>query len=152
MRKYNYIVSAALLALSGYIFWDTRDWINGSNFQARPGFWPQFLAMLLAVLSIALIIETIFSKDPGMDKDVIDWKSPGMIVVYKMMGIMLGFLVLMEILGMLIGLLVIIPIIMYLMGCRSKKTLVILPVAVVSFVYLFFGVIMRITLPEPFFL
>lgn len=152
MRKYNYIVSAAMLALCGYIFWDTRSWINGSNFQARPAFWPQFLAVLLAILSVALILETIFSKDPEMDHNPIDWKSPGMMVVYKMIGVMALFLVLMETLGMVIALLVIFPTIMYLMGCRNKKIMVILPVAVVGFIYIFFSVIMRVTLPEPFFL
>ena len=87
-----------------------------------------------------------------MDRNPIDWKSPGMMVVYKMIGVMAFFLVLMEILGMVIALLVIFPVIMYLMGCRNKKMMVILPVAVVGFIYIFFSVIMRVTLPEPFFL
>ena len=97
----------------------------------------------------ALIIETALKKEPGEEKKTIDWKSPGMIHVYIMLGIVVGFVVLMKIVGMLLALLIMIPAIEYLMGCRSKVMLIALPVGMVAFVYLFFVVAMKLTLPAP---
>lgn len=72
-----------------------------------------------------------------------------MIHVYIMLGIVVGFVVLMKIVGMLLALLIMIPAIEYLMGCRSKVMLIALPVGMVTFVYLFFVVAMKLTLPAP---
>ena len=46
-----------------------------------------------------------------------------------------------------VALLIMIPAIEYLMGCRSKVMLIALPVGMVAFVYLFFVVAMKLTLP-----
>lgn len=149
MKKYNYIVSVVMLALAGYVFFECSGYTVGSSAQKNPAVWPCILAGALALLSVALIIETLLSKDPEGKKSVIDWKSPGMIRVYIMLGIVVGFVVLMNLVGMLLALLVMIPAIEYLMGCRSKVMLVALPVGIVVFVYLFFVVAMKLTLPAP---
>ena len=143
MKKYNYIVSVVMLLLSGYIFYESGGYTIGSSAQKNPAVWPCILAGALALLSVALI------KEPGEEKKAIDWKSPGMIHVYIMLGIVVGFVVLMKIVGMLLALLIMIPAIEYLMGCRSKVMLIALPVGMVAFVYLFFVVAMKLTLPAP---
>ena len=134
MKKYNYIVSVVMLALAGYVFFECSSYTVGSSAQKNPAVWPCILAGALALLSVALIIETLLSKGPEGEKSVIDWKS---------------FVVLMKLVGMLLALLVMIPAIEYLMGCRSKVMLVALPVGIVVFVYLFFVVAMKLTLPAP---
>ena len=138
MKKYNYIVSVVMLLLSGYIFYESSGYTIGSSAQKNPAVWPCILAGALALLSVALIIETALKKEPGEEKKAIDWKSPGMIHVYIMLGIVVGFVVL-----------IMIPAIEYLMGCRSKVMLIALPVGMVAFVYLFFVVAMKLTLPAP---
>ena len=147
MKKYNYIVSVVMLLLSGYIFYESGGYTIGSSAQKNPAVWPCILAGALALLSVALIIETALKKEPGEEKKAIDWKSPGMIHVYIMLGIVVGFVVLMKIVGMLLALLIMIPAIEYLMG--SKVMLIALPVGMVAFVYLFFVVAMKLTLPAP---
>ena len=149
MKKYNYIVSVVMLLLSGYIFYESSGYTIGSSPQKNPAVWPCILAGALALLSVALIIETALKKEPGEEKKAIDWKSPGMIHVYIMLEIVVGFVVLMKIVGMLLALLIMIPAIEYLMGCRSKVMLIALPVGMVAFVYLFFVVAMKLTLPAP---
>ncbi len=149
MKKYNYIVSVVMLLLSGYIFYESGGYTIGSSAQKNPAVWPCILAGALALLSVALIIETALKKEPGEEKKTIDWKSPGMIHVYIMLGIVVGFVVLMKIVGMLLALLIMIPAIEYLMGCRSKVMLIALPVGMAAFVYLFFVVAMKLTLPAP---
>ena len=149
MKKYNYIVSVVMLALAGYIFYETSTYDIGTSAQKNPAIWPQFLAEALAVLSVALIVQTIFSRDPEMKKEIIDWKGPGMKKVYIMLALLVIFVVLMKIFGMLIALFLLIPAIEWVMGCRSKVMLIALPVGLVAFVYVFFVVVMKLTLPAP---
>lgn len=150
MRKYNYIISVIMMLIGGYVLLETSGYSIGTNWQKNPAIWPSALAIMLIGLSIGLIIQTIFSKDPEMDrKDVIDWKSPGMIRAYIMMGTAVLYVVLMHFIGMLLALLIIIPIIELLMGCRNKIMLIVYPIGLVAFCYIFFVVVMKITLPEP---
>ena len=86
VKKYNYIVSVIMLALSGYIFYETGTYDIGTSFQKNPAIWPQFLAAALALLSVALIVETLFTRSAESGEAVIDWKSPGMKKVYIMLG------------------------------------------------------------------
>ena len=153
MKKYNYIVSAVMAAVAGFIFYETSSYKIGKTWQKNPAMWPHLLAILLLILAVALVIETILKKETAEEKErsgpVIDWKSPGMTRVYIMVGLMLGFCLLMKLVGMLLALLVLIPCIELLMGCKSKLMLIVLPVALVLFCYVFFVVIMKITLPQP---
>ena len=153
MKKYNYIVAALMTALSGYIFYGTSSYKIGRKLgQDNPAAWPRFLAVMLIVLSVALVIETIFKKNPEdkEEKPPIEWKSPGMIRVYIMLGLMVAFWIVMKYFGMLIALFLLIPCIELVMGCKNKLMLIVLPVALTLFCYLFFVVIMKITLPQPF--
>ena len=138
-----------MLAFSGYIFYETSTYDIGMSFQKNPAIWPQFLAAALALLSVALIVETLFTRSAESAESVIDWKSPGMKKVYIMLGLLVVFVVLLKIFGMLIALLLLIPAIEWVMGCRSKVMLAALPVGLVAFVYVFFVVIMKLTLPAP---
>ena len=149
MKKYNYIVSVIMLALSGYIFYETSTYDIGTSFQKNPAIWPQFLAAALALLSVALIVETLFTRSAESGEAVIDWKGPGMKKVYIMLALLVVFVVLMKIFGMLIALFLLIPAIEWVMGCRSKVMLIALPVGLVAFVYGFFVVVMKLTLPAP---
>lgn len=150
MKKYNYIVSVLMIALSGYILYETSTYEIGQNAQKNPAVWPAFLAISLIVLSVVLIIQTAFSRNPEMESFSIDWKGQGMRKVYIMFGFTIGFVIVLKILGLLIALLILIPAIEWLMGCRSRVMLVALPVGLVAFVYVFFGIIMKLTLPAPF--
>lgn len=149
MKKYNYIISVVMLALSGFVFLQASQYEVGSSAQKNPAVWPLTLAAALAALSVALIIETLFSKDPEMKTSTINWASPGMKKVYIMLGLVVVFVVLMKLIGMLLALLLLIPAIELLMGCKNKVMLIAMPVGLVAFVYLFFVVIMKLTLPAP---
>ena len=70
MKKYNYIVSVVMLLLSGYIFYESSGYTIGSSAQKNPAVWPCILAGALALLSVALIIETALKKEPGEEKKV----------------------------------------------------------------------------------
>ena len=150
MKKYNYIVSGLMIALGIYILFETGTYEIGQSAQKNPAVWPAFLAVSLIVLSVVLIVQSIFSHDPEMESFSIDWTGTGMKKVYIMFGFMLGFVIVLKILGMLIALLILIPAFEWLMGCRNRVMFIALPVGLVAFVYVFFGVIMKLTLPGPF--
>ena len=149
MRKYNYIVSVIMMALGGYILYEASAYEIGTSAQKNPALWLQFLAGALILLSVALIIETIFSHAPEMDTVLIDWKSTGMKKVYMLFGFVVGFVIIMKIFGMLVALFCIDVAIEWIMGCRNKKMLIGFPLALMIFVYLFFGLLMKLTLPGP---
>lgn len=120
------VVSSLRSSISVYHIWRGLSPPIASAYPAQknPAVWSCILAGALALLSVALIIETALKKEPGEEKKAIDWKSPGMIHVYIMLGIVVSFVVLMKIVGMLLALLIMIPAIEYLMGCRSKVMLI----------------------------
>ncbi|MGE4485114.1 MAG: tripartite tricarboxylate transporter TctB family protein [Oscillospiraceae bacterium] len=155
MKKYNYIASGFFIAMSCYILYETCTYKVSNSGQGNPAIWPRYLAIAMIVLSVLLIIETLIKKGTEKDSDGtearIDWKSPGMIKVYLALAMVAGFIVVMNIFGMLIGLILLIPSIMWLMSCKNKVMYVILPIAVVTFVYFFFIKIMTITLPGGIF-
>ena len=152
LKKYNYIVSAVMLAIAGYVFYETGTYKIGSSAQKNPALWPRFLAVLLIILSVLLLIETFLKKESeSNNRDVvIDWGSPGMKKVYIMVGITVMFVILMHFFGMLIALAIALFCVELLMGCRNKLMLIILPIALVIFCHFFFEVAMKITLPQPF--
>ncbi|MBQ2062881.1 MAG: tripartite tricarboxylate transporter TctB family protein [Oscillospiraceae bacterium] len=153
MKKYNYIISAVMIAIAGYVFYETSKYqfAEGAVGQKNPAMWPRFLAILLIILSVLLIIETIFKKQTEEEKKtkVIDWGSAGMKKVYLMVGIVALFVLLMQVIGMLLALLVCLPLMMLLMGCKNKLMLIIYPLGLVGFCYVFFELIMTVTLPPP---
>ena len=157
MKKYNYISAAFFIAIGTYVLAETSGYDIEKGGQGNPAIWPQCLAGMMIFLSLILILQTIFSKpqedggEGAEDVVKIDWKSPGMKKVYLALAMIAGFIVIMNLFGMLIGLLLLIPSIMWLMNCRNKVMLVVLPVALVAFVYLFFVQLMTITLPGGIF-
>ena len=76
MKKYNYIVSVVMLLLSGYIFYESSGYTIGSSAQKNPAVWPCILAGALALLSVALIIETARKKNPVRKRRLSTGKAP----------------------------------------------------------------------------
>lgn len=153
MRKYNYIISAVMTALSIYIFFETATYNNaGASAQQNSAIWPRIIAGGLILCSIILCVQTILMKDsPDAEKTaVISWTSEGMKKVYIALGFIIGFLVLNSIFGMLLALLVLIPAVEWIMGCKSKLMYIALPIGMVGFIYIFFYLIMSVSFPKPF--
>lgn len=149
MKKQNYAVSIVMLAIAAYVYYESCGYTVGTSAQKNPAIWPQILAATLAILSVLLIIETIFAKTPEGDPEKIRWNTPGMKKVYIMLGILVAFVVLMKIFGMLIALIPLVLAVELLMGARKPVMLAALPIGAVIFVYIFFVVIMKLTLPQP---
>jgi len=169
VKKYNYIASACFIALGCYVLYETGTYEVSGVGQGNPAIWPRILAVSMIVFSAALILTTALRKEDAQETtrkadpdaapvvqeedagQVTDWKSAGMKKVYQCLATVAIFIAVMNLFGMFIGLLVLIPGVMWLMNCRNKKMLVILPVGMVLFVYVFFVKLLTITLPGGLF-
>jgi len=152
MRKYNYIVSAVMTAISIFIYYETSSYNTiGASAQRNSASWPRIIAVGLALCAIILFVQTLIMKEPSENEaPVISWASVGMKKAYMAIGCIVGFLILNEIFGMLLAFLVLIPVIEWIMGCKSKLMYIALPVGVVGFIYIFFYLILSVGFPKPF--
>lgn len=152
MKKYNVGISVILIGLACFIFYGTKDFDPIVSKAPGAGFWPRILALVLIILAIALLIETFFyGKNKNNNSMPIDYKSPAMKRVYIMIGIFAMYAGILYLGGFIIASLLFIPSVMYLLGERNKKILITVSVSITGIVYVFFTILLHITLPQPFF-
>lgn len=161
MKKYNYGASIAFLLLAGYVFWATKDFKPVVSGAPGPGVWPRIVAATMAFLAIILAAQTLVAQmrekkmqreSDNVEEPVIDWKSPGVRTVLIMIAIFAGFLGVLAIFGLLIALFLLCVAIMLLLGERRIIWLALYPAAIVAFIYVFFGIFLRLNLPTPIFM
>lgn len=102
MKKYDKILGTILLVFAGalYFYSGTFPVREGRPRVLNAGFYPQLLAIILAILAFALII-TAFMKDYKNKEDVVFWKNMSslklflgtlvMLVIYPYLLTYLGF-------------------------------------------------------------
>lgn len=160
MKKYNYGASIAFLLLAGYVFWATKDFKPVVSGAPGPGVWPRIVATVMAFLAIILAAQTLVTQirekkqtnSDSVEEPVIDWKSPGVRTVLIMIVIFAVFLGVLAIFGLLIALFLLCVAIMLLLGERRLIWLALYPAAIVAFIYVFFGIFLRLNLPTPIFM
>ena len=68
------------------------------------------------------------------------------------MAVVAAFCVVLYFFGFYIGALLFIPIVMYIMEARRPKKIIITTVATVAGIYVVFAILLKISLPAPFFM
>jgi hypothetical protein len=153
MKKYNIGISILLVVLSALIYYGTRNYEKIVSKAPGAGFWPRALAVVLIVLAVILLIETLVSDKYKSDsKPPFDFKSPAMKRVYVMLGVFAVYAIILYLLGFVIASLLFIPAVMYALRERNKKVMLLTSVALTGSVYFFFSILLRVTLPLPFFM
>lgn len=112
-----------------------------------PGFWPKVLGLMMGVLSLALIVEGLFGKQAEGEKVPIAFGTEGFHRVLKLFAVLIVFGAILYFLGIYVGILFMMPLCMWLHGERNKKILVGLAVGSCLFIYLVFGLALRVPLP-----
>ena len=112
-----------------------------------PGFWPKVLGLVMGVLSLALIVEGLFGKQAEGEKVPIAFGTEGFHRVLKLFAVLIVFGAILYFLGIYVGILFMMPLCMWLHGERNKKILVGLAVGSCLFIYLVFGLALRVPLP-----
>lgn len=153
-RKHMDIASAiSLLAFSGLLFigaglMPTRQ---GSALVLNTGFYPQLLAIILAVLSVLLLLEA--SRKPDCNEKAGKfWESTNALILFVLtIALLLAFPVLMRTLGFGSATFLFITALVWLLsGKERNRFLLILPVSlgITVVVYVVFKVVLAIPFPS----
>ena len=152
MRKYNTIISLALIAIGAMGIY------MALNFEARGGnvgdpgaaFWPILLCCGLIFTSALLLVQTMIEgkKAAGPEEPLIDYRSAGVHCVFIIFGIMIGYAILLYYFGFIIATLVFVVCTMLAMGERRPLWLGLTTVGITGFIYVKFALIMNVVLPK----
>lgn len=148
MKKANVITGVVFLALSIFVYMQAQKMVGKIMTDALgPGFWPKVLGLVMGVLSLALIVEGLFGKQAEGEKVPIAFGTEGFHRVLKLFAVLIVFGAILYFLGIYVGILFMMPLCMWLHGERNKKILVGLAVGSCLFIYLVFGLALRVPLP-----
>jgi putative tricarboxylic transport membrane protein len=148
MKKANVITGVVFLALSIFAYMQAQKMVGKIMTDALgPGFWPKVLGLMMGVLSLALIVEGLFGKQAEGEKVPIAFGTEGFHRVLKLFAVLIVFGAILYFLGIYVGILFMMPLCMWLHGERNKKILVGLAVGSCLFIYLVFGLALRVPLP-----
>ena len=148
MKKANVITGVVFLALSIFAYMQAQKMVGKIMTDALgPGFWPKVLGLVMGVLSLALIVEGLFGKQAEGEKVPIAFGTEGFHRVLKLFAVLIVFGAILYFLGIYVGILFMMPLCMWLHGERNKKILVGLAVGSCLFIYLGFGLALRVPLP-----
>ena len=148
MKKANVITGVVFLALSIFAYMQAQKMVGKIMTDALgPGFWPKVLGLMMGVLSLALIVEGLFGKQAEGEQVPIAFGTEGFHRVLKLFAVLIVFGAILYFLGIYVGILFMMPLCMWLHGERNKKILVGLAVGSCLFIYLVFGLALRVPLP-----
>ena len=148
MKKANVITGVVFFALSIFAYMQAQKMVGKIMTDALgPGFWPKVLGLVMGVLSLALIVEGLFGKQAEGEKAPIAFGTEGFHRVLKLFAVLIVFGAILYFLGIYVGILFMMPLCMWLHGERNKKILVGLAVGSCLFIYLVFGLALRVPLP-----
>lgn len=151
MKKYDIGTSVVLFILSGMIFYSTKDMPPVLNEAPGPGFWPNCIAVMMIALGAALLIKTLVSKNQKKEQPIA-YHTPGFKRVCILFLIFIAFSIVLKYLGFIIAALLFVPAVMFALGEKRPRWLILTSVGTTAFVYVVFAVILRLDLPQPFFL
>lgn len=148
MKKSNLVTGVLFLALSIFAYLQAANMVAKlASDQLGPSFWPKCLSIAMMILSVVLIVMGLVGKQPADAKAPFDIKSEGFRRVVKICASMILFGALIYAAGIYIGMLVMLPLCMYLHGERNVKILAGLTVLIVVFIYVVFGIALKVPLP-----
>lgn len=152
MKKANYIISAIMFLVGlGIVVMSSSLKIQIGDGDPGAGFWPMLLGALIIIFAVGLAISTLKNKKM-LEEKTFTISTPANMRVYILFGVIVLFCVILYFLGFYIGALLFIPAVMYLLKVRSVKKIVLTTVITLAAVYVLFGVLLNISLPDPIFM
>lgn len=149
MKKWNIGLAAFFIVLATSIFINTQKYAISTGDDPGAAFWPRALAIILVILSVIMVIQSMLKES---QPSPINFKAPEMKNIYAMLVIFLLFAILLYFGGFVLASLLFIPAVMLVLGERRTIHIVLTSVILTGAVYFFFTVLLRITLPQPFFM
>ncbi len=159
MFRYDIVISILSMCLSAYVMVVSAGMPLDERGGVGPGSWPYFLGLLLLIFSAGLLVEALLKRylerrkanasgaAPKVEKPPIDYFSPGLKCIYKLIGLLIMFVLLLRFGSFLIATFIFVPSCMWLMGMRNKVILVSVTAGLPLSIYFIFTYLLKITLP-----
>lgn len=152
MKVANYIISGVTLLLGIVIVAMASQFkIEFGAGDPGAGFWPAALGALLIAFSVLLLVVTV-KNSKELEQKTFTISTPANMRVYVIMAIVVIFCIVLYFLGFYIAMALFVPIVMYTLEVRSPKKMIITTAATIIGVYVVFDVLLKISLPLPFFM
>lgn len=150
MKKADLITGFVLLALSGFVIWESLQMPASLTFGPGSAFLPFWLGVLMAALAALLILGAWLRKADPQEKPPFPGGKALLRVTLVMVGLA-AYIFLMEILGFLLNTFVFVAYLM--LGVEREKWMLTGMVAVLTTagLFLIFQVLLGITLPKSMF-
>lgn len=144
MKKYNIGISVILILISAAMLVSAKSMPLADGVMGA-GSWPAFLAVIMIVLSLALLAQSLMDRS---EKEGPFQMGPGLKRVLAATGVMVVFCVLLKFLGFMIAAAFMVPAVMRVMSEKRIWMLAVVTVGVLASVYLIFAVALHLPLPQ----
>jgi putative tricarboxylic transport membrane protein len=147
MKKADLITGVVLLVLAGYVIYEAWMMPPSGTFGPGSGFFPYWLGIILAGLSLILVIgAAVRPKDP---KDVSPFPArQALFSVAKVLGGLILFTLLMETMGFIVNTLLFVTYLMKVVQRERWWLTLLIAVATTACLYIVFQILLGITLPR----
>jgi putative tricarboxylic transport membrane protein len=150
MKKADLITGVVLLVLAGYIINEARLMPPSGTFGPGSGFFPFWLGIILAGLSLILVVgATLRPKDPE-DRSPFPGRTALFAVTKVLVGLIL-FTLLMETMGFILNTFIFVIYLMKVVQGERWWVTLLIAVATTACLYIVFQVLLGITLPRNMF-
>jgi len=150
MKRADLITGFVLLALSGYVIWESWMMPASGTFGPGSGFLPLWLGILMALLSVMLIVGAWLRRPVPEEKA----PFPGRKALLRVIAVMVGlgvYISLMEVLGFVLNTFLFVAYLMLAVEREKMKLTMLVAVLTTAGLYIIFQVLLGITLPKNMF-
>lgn len=144
MFKINGLLAGIFFALGLFAF------LYSFQFSEAAALWPKFFAVVLMILSIALIVDTKLKPDREQASENTISKHE-----YKLLAIIAAttviYMIAMDLIGFTISSIALLFILFWIFGYRQLKNVLIISIASSVVVTVIFQVLLKVPLPQGFF-
>ncbi len=146
MKKGNIIASLISIGIGIFFIYLSKDFPKEVSNAPGPGFYPSFLGVILIILGALLLIQTLIDKKK---KDIpLALGSKQARFIYKIFGVVALYAITLPFTGFIATTFSFLIVMCYLMGLRSYKLLLIIPLGVTTVVFLIFDIVFKVPLPS----
>lgn len=146
MKKADIIAGILGLFVAFYVIMESGKFPEDNVLLMGPSFFPRILAVLMLIMSIALIVIALMGKS-AKNAEKLDIRDPGIQRSIIALVATVIYLLLFKRLGFIIGSIIYLMFLMYLLKLRNYVKMVLVSVGVSLAVYYIFRVALSITLP-----
>ncbi len=150
MKKADVITGVIILALSGYVIWESWRMPPSATYGPGAGFLPFWIGVILAGLAVILLGTAWFRKSDRQEGALF----PGREGLLAVGGVLLGlglYTVLMETLGFIANTLLFVAYLMGVVERQKLKLTAMVSVLTTAGLYMIFHVLLGVTLPRNIF-